>query len=149
MNKNTVRMLVILALVSIMAATFSTGRNQAVHYAESGTSVRRATYSPSVEYRQENPCESPFYAVGRTSISGNLLGAMWAACHDTVSSVTETVASDEKPVVTVPKEDKPLLDPIPAPTKDKTCKNKNSGKDGTPSECNAGKGQEKEKGKNK
>ena len=35
----------------------------------------------------------------------------------------------------------PVVNP---PTNDnKTCKNKNSGKDGTPLECNAGKGQEK------
>lgn len=31
-------------------------------------------------------------------------------------------------------------------TEDDTCKNKNSGKDGTPLECNAGKGQEKKAG---
>lgn len=31
-------------------------------------------------------------------------------------------------------------------TEDDTCKNKNSGKDGTPEECNAGKGQEKKAG---
>ena len=44
------------------------------------------------------------------------------------------------PPVIVP----PVVDPPATP---QPCKNKNSGKDGTPLECNAGGGQEKDKGK--
>lgn len=44
-------------------------------------------------------------------------------------------------VVVIVKTPKPEIPPEPNPTK--VCHNKNSGKDGTPEECNAGKGQEK------
>jgi len=37
----------------------------------------------------------------------------------------------------------PVVNPTKTPKPENTCKNKNSGKDGTPAECNAGKGQEK------
>ena len=52
--------------------------------------------------------------------------------------------------VTEPKIDTPvtvtpvvIIIPTTETIPDNTCKNKNSGKDGTPAECNAGKGQEK------
>jgi len=42
-----------------------------------------------------------------------------------------------------------IVPPVVDPPADDVCKNKNSGKDGTPAECNAGKGQEKNKDKKK
>jgi hypothetical protein len=52
----------------------------------------------------------------------------------TTSNVTSTLSNVINNVVTSVND---------KPNKDKACKNKNSGKDGTPEECNAGKGQEK------
>lgn len=61
--------------------------------------------------------------------------------------VTETPAPELTPVSTeeptaVPTQE-PTVEPSPEATETPACKNKNSGKDGTPAECNAGGGQEK------
>jgi len=57
--------------------------------------------------------------------------------------IITTTTTNTVPTVTVT----PPAPDAPKPTSDDTCKNKNAGKDGTPDECNAGKGQEKKAGK--
>jgi len=56
------------------------------------------------------------------------------------TAVQSNTPTEESPIVTPPSET------TPEPHED-TCKNKNSGKDGTPQECNAGIGQEKQDNK--
>jgi cytoskeletal protein RodZ len=68
------------------------------------------------------------------------------------------ITQDNQPVVTVVSDNptvtdtvNPVVIPAENPTvenpTEKSCKNKNSGKDGTPAECNAGIGQEKQAAK--
>lgn len=59
--------------------------------------------------------------------------------------VSKNVPESENKVPVVkdqPKEENPPVE-VPEKPEEKSCKNKNAGKDGTPAECNAGKGQEK------
>jgi hypothetical protein len=60
--------------------------------------------------------------------------------------VVKSIPTPEIVIVETPKPTKteiPNSTETPDSPKEKECKNKNSGKDGTPSECNAGIGQEK------
>lgn len=64
---------------------------------------------------------------------------------NTQPPATETSTPIPPTVMPPPATETPVETSTPN-TPDKECKNKNSGKDGTPSECNAGKGQEKHRG---
>lgn len=109
---------------------------------ETATAIVTATASPSATSTQTSTATA---TASPTITATNTPSKTPTGTFTPPPTVTGTPSptATENPTATATATEKPTNTPSPVPTE---CKNKNSGKDGTPGECNAGGGQEKHDG---